>query len=168
MPALSLTALFDYFETMATTIKAVNHIPSAKKKAFCDEDEFLTIKGTHAQYPCIMLEYPEVRPTFNGAENNRDVYQCAISVFVKYETKDLYKSKRAALDTSREILRTITAQMRKDDKTIGSTLARMFDLETIQPLQEVEGKTESIIAYRMTFELNTHLDLSVNSDELID
>lgn len=166
MPALNLVTYYEYFEAMASSIAAINHQPAARKKAFFDEDDFLTSKGTMAEFPCMMVEYPEIVPTAYGSENNRDIYNAAITIFVKHDRKDK-KAKYAALDQSRSILRTVTSILRKDAANPQHAFNQMFDLENVQPLQQIEHRTEGIVGYRMLFELNTHLDLSMKPSELI-
>ena len=167
MPALTIPAYIDYFKAKATAIKAINYLEDATKPSFVDESEFFHKMENGLKYPCLHVEYPDINPTNNGAENYRDVMQCAFTVWVKYDTKKHSATYPLALQKSRDIARTILAQMRKDDADISSTIANMFDIENVQPLQNVTQEAMGITGYRVLFNLDTHINLAVNSSELI-
>jgi len=166
MPTLTISALYDYFESFSRELKAINHIDDGAKPSFMDDEEFVE-KKDNVKYPCMVLDIPDITPVDEGSENYQDYFDCGVTVFYEFNEKGRYANMRKALDNSRAVLRSVMARLRKDDKLPSSVVHNMFKVADVQRLERIQHSSSNIIGFRMPFLLKPHLDLSEDETELI-
>lgn len=108
----------DYFEGLATRLKAIAHNETSHKAFFVIEsvDDMREVQESlrrNMVTPALLLEEFEDDLSDNNADNNREVIRGAIAVIVRVSAKDVV-SIRDARNQARAIARKLVFKMKRD------------------------------------------------------
>jgi len=86
MPTLTISALYDYFESFSRELKAINHIDDGAKPSFMDDEEFVE-KKDNVKYPCMVLDIPDITPVDEGSEIIKTILIAVLPYFMSLMKK---------------------------------------------------------------------------------